>query len=110
MTLLEASWGFKLSLSPFWASLVAQMTKNVLAVQESRVQSLGPEDPLEEGNGNPVQYSCLENFMDRGAWRAVVPGVKETQLQGLSTHVCLQVSLKNGRRRYLSVKNFFSNG
>ena len=46
------------------------MTKNVLAVQESRVQSLGLEDPLEEGNGNPVQYSCLENFMDRGgAWR-----------------------------------------
>ena len=25
-----------------------------------------------EGNGNPLQYSCLENFMDRGAWRATV--------------------------------------
>ena len=31
------------------------------------------------GNGNPLQYSCLENFMDRGAWRAIVPwGHKES--------------------------------
>ena len=29
----------------------------------------------EEGNGNPLQYSCLENPMDRGAWRATVHGV-----------------------------------
>ena len=29
----------------------------------------------EEGNGNPFQYSCLENPMDRGAWRATVHGV-----------------------------------
>ena len=28
-----------------------------------------------EGNGNPLQYSCLENPMDRGAWQATVPGV-----------------------------------
>ena len=32
----------------------------------------GWEDPLEKGNGNPLQYSCLENSVDRGAWRAVV--------------------------------------
>ena len=30
-----------------------------------------------EGNGNPLQYSCLENPMDLGAWRAVVHGVAE---------------------------------
>ena len=30
------------------------------------------------GNGNPVQYSCLENSMDRGAWQAAVPGVTES--------------------------------
>ena len=30
---------------------------------------------LEEGNGNPLQYSCLENSMDRGVWRATVHGV-----------------------------------
>ena len=31
--------------------------------------------PVLEGNGNPFQYSCLENSMDRGAWRATVHGV-----------------------------------
>ena len=30
-----------------------------------------------EGNGNPLQYSCLEDFMDRGAWQATVHGVAE---------------------------------
>ena len=32
-----------------------------------------------EGNGNPLQYSCLENSMDRGAWRATVHGVAKNQ-------------------------------
>ena len=31
------------------------------------------------GNGNPLQYSCLENLMDRGAWRATVHGVTKSQ-------------------------------
>ena len=31
-----------------------------------------------ERNGNPLQYSCLENFMDRGAWQATVHGVAES--------------------------------
>ena len=33
-----------------------------------------------EGNGNPFQYSCLENLMDRGAWWAVVHGVAESDM------------------------------
>ena len=54
---------------PFnWASLVAQMVKRLPVMWEIRVQSLGQEDPLGEGNGNPLQYSCLENSMDGGAW------------------------------------------
>ena len=32
-----------------------------------------------EGNGNPLQYSCLENFMDTGAWWAAVHGVAKSQ-------------------------------
>ena len=32
-----------------------------------------------EGNGNPLQYSCLENPMDRGAWWAIVHGVTKSQ-------------------------------
>jgi len=31
-----------------------------------------------EGNDNPLQYSCLENPMDRGAWRATVHGLQES--------------------------------
>jgi len=34
-----------------------------------------------EGNGDPLQYSCLENPMDRGAWRATVHGVAKSQIQ-----------------------------
>ena len=39
-------------------------------------------------NGNPLQYSCLENPMDRGGWQATVHGVakSQTQLKRLSTH------------------------
>ena len=33
------------------------------------------------GHGNPLQYSCLENPMDRGAWRATVHGVTESRTQ-----------------------------
>ena len=33
-----------------------------------------------EGNGNPLQYSCLEDPMDRGTWWATVPGVTEFDL------------------------------
>ena len=38
-----------------------------------------------EGNGNPLQYSCLGNPMDRGAWRANPHGVAKSQIQ-LDTH------------------------
>ena len=34
-----------------------------------------------EGNGNPLQYSCLENPMDGGVWRATVNGVAKSQIQ-----------------------------
>ena len=44
-----------------------------------------------EGNGNPLQYSCLENPVDRGAWWAAVHRVSEswTQLKRLSLHACM---------------------
>ena len=44
-------------------------------MEEMRLPSLGREDPLEEEEtATPLQYSCLENSMDRGAWRAIVHG------------------------------------
>ena len=46
---------------------VAQMVKRLPTMQETRVQSLGWEDHLEKENGISLQYSRLENSMDRGA-------------------------------------------
>ena len=45
---------------------VAQTVKRLPTMRENQVQSLGQEHPPREGNGNPLQYSCLENPMDRG--------------------------------------------
>ena len=44
-----------------------------------------------EGNGNPLQYSCLENPVDRGNWWAAVRGVTQsrTRLKQLSMHACI---------------------
>ena len=80
----------------YWASLVAQMVKNPSAMQETQVRSLGQEDPLKEGNGNSLQDSCLENSMDRRAWRATVCGVAESDVtewmvvQWLRIHLPIQ--------------------
>ena len=41
----------------------------------------GLEKAPEEGNGDPLQYSCLGNPMDRGAWRATVHGVTKSLTQ-----------------------------
>ena len=64
------------------SSLGAQLVNNLSAVQEMQerqLQSLGWEAPLEKGSGYPLQYSCLEISMDRGAWRAVVHGITSSQ-------------------------------
>ena len=79
----SAGEGIGYPLQNCWASLVAQMVKNLPAMQEIPVQSLGQEHSLGEGNGNPLQYSCLENSMDRGAWWVTVYGVTKSQ-RGLS--------------------------
>ena len=50
------------------ASQVAQMVKNPPTVQETSGSIPGLGRSLGEGHGNPLQYSCLENPMDRGAW------------------------------------------
>ena len=48
----------------------------------------GPRRSPGEGNGNPLQYSCLENSMERGTWKATVHGVAKcrTQLSDSHTH------------------------
>ena len=47
------------------------MVKSLPAVQETQVQISGSGRSPGEGNGYPLQYSCLENSMDRGTWQAV---------------------------------------
>ena len=63
--------------------------------QESPVQSLWQGDPPEWRQGNPLQCSCLENPMDRGAWRATVHRVSksETWLKQFSTHAHMDLKL-----------------
>ena len=60
------------------------MVKNLPANADDKrdVDSiLGLGLSLGEGNGNPVQCSCLENSMDRGIWWAIVHGVKKSLKQ-----------------------------
>ena len=59
---------------------MAQTVKNLPGMQETWVQSLAQEKSPGGANGNPLQYSGLENPMDRGAWRAIVPGVTESEM------------------------------
>ena len=76
-------------------TLGSQTVKNLPAVQETWVWSLDREDSPGEENGNPLQYSCVENSMDRGAWRAAVHGVakSQTRLKWFHTH-----SLRNNSK------------
>ena len=48
--------------------MVTQMVKNLPAMQETWVRSLGWEDTLEKGKGYPLKYSGLENTMDYSPW------------------------------------------
>ena len=53
------------------------MVKNLPVMWETWVGKTPPR----EDNGNPLQYSCLENPVDRGAWRATVHGFAKNQTQ-----------------------------
>ena len=57
------------------------MIKNLLVMQETWVRSLGQEDDAGEENSSSLQYSCLENLMDRGAWWIAVYGGLQSTLK-----------------------------
>ena len=61
-----------------WASLVAQSVKNLPTMREAWVQSLGWENPLEEGMATHFSILAWGIPMDRGAWRAIVHGVAKS--------------------------------
>ena len=67
---------------PSKASHVAQMVKNLppSVGDTGNMGSIpGSERSLEVGNGNPLQYSCLKNPMDRGAWWAIIHGIQRAR-------------------------------
>ena len=66
-----------------WASLVVQLIKNPPAMQETWVQSLGWEEPLENGMATHSSILGWRIPVDRGAWWATVHGVAKSQT-GLS--------------------------
>ena len=61
-----------------WASLVSQMAKNLPTMQETRVPSLGWEDPLEESMATCASILAERIPLDRGAWWATQWGFKES--------------------------------
>ena len=61
-----------------WASLVAQMVKNLPAMQETQVQYLDWEDPLEEGIATHSSILAWRIPMEKGAWQATVHGVAKS--------------------------------
>ena len=64
-----------------WASLVAQMVKNLPAMRETWVRSLGWEDPLEDGMATHSSILAWRIPMDSGAWWAAVYGVAKSRTQ-----------------------------
>ena len=72
------------------------MVKNLLATARDRDACAIPRSGRfpGEGNGNPLQYSCLENPMGRGAWQATAHRVAKSQtpLKQLSTSTILEFS------------------
>ena len=77
---------------------VAQMVKNLPAMPQTWAWSLGSIPglgrSLEGGHGNPLQYSCLENPMDRGAWWATVHGVAKSRTWPSDFHFTSSCLLK----------------
>ena len=63
---------------PLWGFPGGSAAKKLPASAGDAGPILGPGRPPGEGNGNPPQCSCLENPVVRGAWRATVPGVSES--------------------------------
>ena len=65
------------------------LVRNLPANAEDIGLILGPGRSPGEGNGNPLQYSCLENLMDRGAWQST-HGVAKSQTRLSSNKMALR--------------------
>ena len=80
------------------------MVKNLPAMQDvPAAQIPGSRRPPGGGNGYPLQYSCLENSMERGAWRAMKGLVKGLTLSLFHTLTVTQQQAKWHKLRYMTV-------
>ena len=77
----SAGEGIGYPLQYSWGSLVAQTIKNLSAMQQTWVPSLGWEDPLEEGMATHSSILAWRIPRDRGAWWATVHRIAESQTQ-----------------------------
>ena len=73
--------GFQGDTAWAWPSPIAQMIKNLPVNAGDAGLILGSGRFPGGGNGKPLQYSCLKNPIDRGAWQATVHGVAKSQTQ-----------------------------
>ena len=94
-----------------WGSLLTQLVKNLPAKTGDTTDKRsipGSGRSPGERNGNPLQYSCLENSMDRGAWLAVVHGIAKSWTW-LSTHACTHNQRQYQNTFYHKTYKYFSN-
>ena len=82
-TIKQVTQNFRLP-STYKVSLVAQVVKKPLAMWETWVRSLGWEDSLEEGIATHSSILAWRILMDRGAWRATVHNVAESDMTGMT--------------------------
>ena len=80
------------------------MVKNLPAMQETWVWSLGWEDPLEKEGLPTLVYYGLENSMDRVAWQATVHGVAKNRTQLTNFHTSVLIAIFS----LLAYRNFYS--
>ena len=71
LVLLVRGWNFRMGFPGGSAGKGSTCQEGDVSLIPGSGRSLG------EGNGNPLQYSCLGNLMERGAWRATVHGVSK---------------------------------
>ena len=68
---------------------MAQWYRSHLTTQEIGLDAWVRKISPGEGNGNPLQYFCMENSMDRGAWQSEVHGIERVGHDGMTKHELL---------------------
>ena len=80
-----------------WSALIFIYLCNYVNKHFPNVKDLGRSPG--EGNGNPLQYSCLDNSMDRGAWQAIAHGVPKSQTHLSNSHTHTHTHTQRDHRR-----------